>query len=253
MRQAVWPADRLEVEGLSEQGKITGHPQLPPAITGMLPLWPPHRKVTDPCSVAHGYSVSLWHFQGVLGDLGTAQSLWYLQLKSGWAVWKRLLWFRTCDPVWVEVILQLPLTTSTVPYMEDKDWGRCGGFGGQNMFFDHSWNWSSSDFLYVLRCLPRSTYLCDHCGTWLIHYLWPTGMLQGLWLNICVSPFQSLLVVVSHCDRRSEEAMMKQEKETRFTSKGSRNWKKCIRINFVKSFHNSSICWCTVENDRFCI
>lgn len=28
-----------------------------------------HRKVTDPCSAAHSYSVLLWHFQGILWGL----------------------------------------------------------------------------------------------------------------------------------------------------------------------------------------
>lgn len=32
-----------------------------------------HRKVTDPRSVAHGFSMSLWHFQGILWGLEEGQ------------------------------------------------------------------------------------------------------------------------------------------------------------------------------------
>lgn len=55
---------RLQVEGFNEQGKISGHLELPPAS---------HRKVTDPRSAAHSCRVSLWHFQGILWELEDGQ------------------------------------------------------------------------------------------------------------------------------------------------------------------------------------
>lgn len=53
------------VAGFNNQANITGHRERPPHCCFVVS----HRKVTDPWSVDHGYSLSLWHFQRILWEL----------------------------------------------------------------------------------------------------------------------------------------------------------------------------------------
>lgn len=84
------------MEGFSEQGEITGHPELHGSVAS-------YRKVTDPCSVSCGYSVSLWHFQGspsgTWGGAITSKGLWYEELRSCREV---VVMQDVCDTGWVE-------------------------------------------------------------------------------------------------------------------------------------------------------